>query len=318
MTFATHLKMTFASIALVSSFGMSPCSTAYAAPAADQVSASSAAQEFQVGSLYVEKYANPKAKGAPIILIPGLASGAYVWDETVKQLRGEHELYVVTLAGFSGKPAIAGPKLPKLKASLLELIQTQKIDKPVLVGHSLGSASSIWFAIENSHLIRGVFGVDGLPVFPGTQNMPAEQRKAVAENARTSMSSADAATFANQQRQYMLATGVIDPKLAETIAVRAAKSDPAATADYMAELFMLDMRPELNKITVPVAIVSPYYAPDFARANMTEQGKNDFYKSLTDGIPKRSMVSVNNSRHFVMQDQPEVFHQELRKFLQSL
>ena len=118
MTFATHLKMTFASIALISSFGMSPCNTAYAAPAADQISTSSAAQEFQVGSLYVEKYANPKAKGAPIILIPGLASGAYVWDETVKQLRNEHELYVVTLAGFSGKPAIAGPKLPKLKASL--------------------------------------------------------------------------------------------------------------------------------------------------------------------------------------------------------
>lgn len=318
MTFATHLKMTFASIALVSSFGMSPCSNVYAAPADDQMSTASAAQEFQVGSLYVEKYANPKAKGAPIILIPGLTSGGYVWDETVKRLRGEHELYVVTLAGFSGKPAIAGPKLPKLKASLLELIQTQKINKPVLVGHSLGSASSIWFATEYSNLIRGVFGVDGLPVFPGTENMSPEQRKTMAENTRTAMAGLDAATFASQQIQYMNFTGVLDPKLADSIGARAGKSDPAATADYMAELFMLDMRPDLHKISVPVAVVSPFYAPDFARFNMTEEQKNGLYKNLTNGIPNLKLISVNNSRHFVMQDQPEVFHQKLKDFLQDL
>lgn len=319
MSLATTFKLAFVSLAITTVFSASPC-TAFAASSnqAESTSHAKAAEEFQVGSLYVEKYSNPKATGAPVILIPGLTSGAYVWDETVKQLRDEHELYVVTLAGFSGKPAIAGPKLPKLKASLLELIQAQKIDKPVLVGHSLGSASSIWFATEYSHLIRGVFAVDGLPVFPGLQNMSPEQRKAMAEGTRAQMASQDQATFGAQQIQYMRFVGVIDEKRGTALGERAAKSDPAATADYMAELFMLDMRPDLHKITVPVAFVSPFYAPDFARANMTEEGKNALYKSLVDGIPKLEMINVNNSRHFIMIDQPQVFHQKLQEFLKKI
>ena len=103
--------------------------------------------------------------------------------------------------------------------------------------------------------------------FQGTENMSPEQRKTMAENTRTAMAGLDAATFASQQIQYMNFTGVLDPKLADSIGARAGKSDPAATADYMAELFMLDMRPDLHKISVPVAVVSPFYAPDFARFN---------------------------------------------------
>lgn len=318
MSLATTFKLAFASLAIATVFGATPCTTFAASNKAENTSNANAAQEFQVGSLYVEKYSNPKAKGAPMILIPGLASGAYVWDETVKQLRDDHELYVVTLAGFNGKPSIAGPKLPKLKASLLELIQTQKIDKPVLVGHSLGSASSIWFALEHSNLIRGVFAVDGLPVFPGTQNLGADQRKAMAEGARAQMANLDAASFGAQQTQYMRVTGVIDEKLALSLGARAATSDPIATADYMAELLLLDMRPDLHKITVPVAVVSPFNAPDFARANMNEEGKNAYYKSLVNGIPQLSMISINNARHFVMLDQPQVFNQKLQEFLKKL
>ncbi|MBR7801425.1 alpha/beta fold hydrolase [Undibacterium fentianense] len=321
----THLlKTTLSTIAFATALSSICDESVYAANI--QTSATTSAQsahipmreEFQVGSLYVEKYANPNAKGAPIILVPGLSSGSYVWDETVKQLREGHELYVLTLAGFNGKPAINGAKLPKAKESLIDLIQSRHIDRPVLVGHSLGSAMSIWLAETHSNLIRGVFAVDGLPVFPGTQNLTPEQRKTMAEASRQQMANADAQTYATQQLRYMQATGVVNPQLAEQIAARSAKSDPVATADYMAELLMMDTRPDLPKIQVPVTVVSPYHAPDFARANMSEESKTQYYMGLVQGIPKLKLVSISDARHFVMLDQPKKFHDALMTFLQEL
>jgi pimeloyl-ACP methyl ester carboxylesterase len=271
--------------------------------------------KFQVGSLVVEKHG---VKGSPIILIPGLSSGAYVWDETVKQLKDDHVLYVVTLAGFNGVPAMEGPKLAKAKQSLLELIQSQKIDKPVLVGHSLGAALSTWFAQEHSNLIGGVFAVDGLPVFPRTENMPAAQRPAMAQGMRGQMAAASQEVFAGQQLQYMRTTGVVDEKLAQTLATLSAKSDKVAVAEYMADLLMMDIRADLGKIKVPFTMISPYYAPDFAAMNISEEAKTAYYASLIPNLPQLKMVSISGSRHYPMYDQPKIFAEKLQEFLNSV
>ncbi|MFZ6801329.1 alpha/beta fold hydrolase [Undibacterium sp. Di24W] len=276
------------------------------------------AVEYQVGSMYVEEYLNPNAKGAPIILIPGLSSGGYIWDDTVKALRNEHNLYVITLAGFNGKPAIAGPKIAKAKQSLLELITSKQIDKPILVGHSLGALLSTWFAVENSARIRGVFAVDGLPVFPRTENMPAAQRPAMAQAAKTQMANVTQAIFAEQQLQYMRTMGVVEEKNAQTLAELSSKSDRVAVAEYMGELLEADIRQDLPKISVPVTFISPYYAPDFTPVNISEDAKHAYYGTLLKGIPQLTMVGISNSRHFPMVDQPQIFADKLAQFIKSL
>ena len=308
----------------ISAFVFSACMGGFSpdfsstANAATITAAPASISQLQVGSMYIEKHANPNAKGAPVIFIPGLSSGAYVWDEAVKRLSQDHELYVVTLAGFHGRPAIAGPKLATAKESLLKLIQDEHINKPVLVGHSLGSALAIWFAQSHSNLIRGVFGVDGLPVFPGTENMTPEQRNAMAEGGRAQFANADQATFSAQQVQYMRFMGVIDTKVADKLAVESAKSHPASVGDYMADLLKMDMRKDLPAISVPVAVVSPYYAPDFARANMSADTKHAYYRSLMQGTSQLSIIAINDSRHFPMYDQPTQFHDELARFINAL
>lgn len=42
-----------------------------------------AAEQFQVGSMFVERHGE---HGPAIILIPGLSSGSWVWEDSVKQL----------------------------------------------------------------------------------------------------------------------------------------------------------------------------------------------------------------------------------------
>jgi pimeloyl-ACP methyl ester carboxylesterase len=225
-------------------------------------------------------------------------------------------MYVITLAGFNGTTPVAGPVMAKAKDSLRDLITSKKIDKPILVGHSLGATLSIWFAESHADMIRGVFAVDGLAVLPRTENMSMEQRTSTAQTMRVQASNLTQAAFAAQQVQYMEMMGVIDPQTAKDLGALSAKSNPAAFVDYYIEDLLLDLRKDLAAITVPLTIVSPYYAKDLAPIGMSEQQKTDYYKSLHVGAPKLEVVSINESRHFAMYDQPKIFAEKLQNFIQ--
>lgn len=283
-----------------------------------------AADKFQLGSLHV---ACQGSGNRTLILIPGLGSGAWVWQDTVVALDAKHRVCAVTLAGFQGTPApTAESSWMALAAdSLAQLIRERKLDRPVLIGHSLGGTLALQFATEHSDLIAGVVAVDGLPVFPGSEQMTIEQRKARADMMRAMMSQASQDQFAAQQLAFMQHMGVIDPELAASTAKLQAKSDPAAVARYMAEDFALDLRPQLNKIKVPVLVISPYYAPDFQRAAesgampiMSEEQKTAYYRSLLEGVEALSVVSISPARHFVMLDQPKAFLEAVQQFLDKL
>jgi pimeloyl-ACP methyl ester carboxylesterase len=270
-----------------------------------------------VGTLKVERHGD---HGRPVILIPGLEGGPWVWERTIGALQKDHVVYAVTLAGFDGVPAPAGGSLfDRADASLKQLIEQRKIDKPVLVGHSLGGTLALRFAGEHPRMISGVVAVDGLPVFPGMERMGMEQRKAMAAQIRQQMGALSPEQFAAQSLAYMQHVGVIDPQLAARYAPMNARSDIKASAQYMAEDMLADYRPGLKNANVPILEISPYNAPDFAHSPkpMSEAQKTAYYESLLAGAPQAKVVSISPSRHFVMLDQPTTFQRTLESFLAS-
>ena len=287
---------------------------AWAAPAASG----------QVGTLKFEVHGT---HGRPVILIPGLEGGSWVWKDTIARLGKDHVVYAVTLAGFDGTsaPARKSGLIGQADAALLQLIEQQKIDKPVLVGHSLGGTLALRFAGEHAKLISGVVAVDGLPIFPGMDRVTAEQRQAIAERTRIQMGAMTAAQFQAAALAYMQHVGVIDPKLAAQYAPLNARSDIAATAEYMSEDMAADYRPLLKQADVPILEISPYNAPDFQAAAamskqpvMSEALKTAYYQSLLADAPHAKVVSISPSRHFAMFDQPAKFQQALDDFLKTL
>ncbi len=258
---------------------------------------------FESGSLLVEQLGN---KGPSLIFIPGLASGSWTWRDSAERLSKSHAVYLVTLPGFDGRKPAQGVNFETLGKDLRTLIETRKLDRPVLVGHSLGGTLSMSFAADHSALISGVIAVDGLPVFPGTEGMTGD-RSPLAQQARSQLAGQTPAQFAAYQQTYMGRMGVIDAAVATRLAELSSRSDPGATAEFAAQLLMLDLRPKLPAITVPVIEISPFYAPDFAAMGVDENAKTNYYRMLLQGIEKLDVVSVSPARHFAMFDQPEKF-----------
>ena len=273
------------------------------------------AERFELKGMLVERHGS----GAkPLVLIPGLASGAWVWQETVRELGSGYTIYVVTLPGFDGRPALAGDPFDNAKAALAELIAARKLARPVLVGHSLGATLSIALAEDLPGTLGGVVAIDGLPVFPRTEDMPPAQRAAMAEGVRRQMAAAAGPAFAAQQRQYMRTIGLVDMGKADDVARLTSRSDPIAVADYAAAVMARDLRPGLANIRVPVLVLAPTYGPDAALTGMSGSDKVAYYRELMTGTSKLDVKPIDNARHFAMLDQPRAVNDALRQFLNNL
>ena len=278
-------------------------------------SAIAPAERFEINGMLVERHGGG---GRPLILIPGLASGGWVWQETVREFAKEHTLYVVTLPGFDGRPALAGNPFDGARAALTELIAARRLVKPVLVGHSIGATLAIALAEDLGDRIGGAVALDGLAVFPRTEDTPPEQRAALAESFRQRMAAATPQAFAAQQQQYMRAAGVVDMAKADDLARLTARSDPAAAAAFAGAVLALDLRPGLAKIRAPLLLLVPSYDPDNVAMGGTAIEKLAYYRNLSAGTPKLDVQRIDNARHFAMLDQPRAVNDALRQFLKTL
>jgi pimeloyl-ACP methyl ester carboxylesterase len=273
-------------------------------------------ETFSVGFLRVQRYGT---RGRPLILVPGTESGSWAWKGQIERFRGRHEIYAVTLAGFDGvpPPTRRDDLLGQAIASLRQLIVSRHVDKPVLIGHSLGGALVTAFAQQHSNLIAGVIALDGLPVFPGMEGMTPAQRREVADKMADEVANATPEQFRKQEFSFMQPPCTIDPATDAALLPLMARSDQATVAEYMKQGVANDLRPGLKHIGVPLLEISPYYGPDFSGPpmKMTEAEKAAYYRLQLRGTPDARVVSISPARHCVMFDQPEKLDRAIEDFL---
>jgi pimeloyl-ACP methyl ester carboxylesterase len=287
-----------------------------APPAASRYAATIApAERFEIDGVLVERHGS---RGRALILVPGLASGSWAWQDTIRAFAADHTLYVLTLPGFDGRPAAGEQPFAAALAAIRKLVAERRLDKPVLVGHSLGGILGLALAEDQPQLLGGVVSIDGLPVFPGTEDFPDQQRAQQAAAMRARLGNIPPGAFAAQQQGYMRTIGVLDMDKADELAKLTGRSDPASVGRYTADVLALDLRPGLKSIAAPVLVLAPYFDLDSQQQGLTEAAKLDYYRALLDGVPRLQVTGIAPSRHFAMFDQPDKVRDAIRAFLGGL
>jgi pimeloyl-ACP methyl ester carboxylesterase len=316
-TFRSKRTISIAFVLLLALGAFDGARAADAPPAPNRYAASIVPLErFEIDGVLVERHGNLSA-GRPLVLIPGLASGSWVWQDTIRAFSGAHPVYVLTLPGFDGRPPAGPQPFAAARAAVARLIAGRKLAQPVIVGHSIGATLGIAVAEDVPALVGGVVAIDGLPVFPGTEDLAPAQRAQTADGMRNRLAGAGK-LFAGQQQAYMRTIGVLDMGKADELAKLTARSDPASVGQYAADVMNLDLRPGLNNIQAPLLAISPWHELDAPQLGLSEDAKVDYYRALLEGAPKVQVVSISPARHFAMIDQPEKVIGAIRTFLDSL
>lgn len=259
-------------------------------------------------------------QGEPIVLIPGLTCAGEVWDETIASLGQDHEYHVITLPGFAGNAPLEdheGKFLEKMRDLVIAYIEKEHLEKPVIIGHSLGGFVALNIAIQKPDLPSKLVIVDSLPFLTAIQ-MPgttAEAAKGFAANMKAQMiGSADqpAESRIAFQRQ-MLQTMIIDSAHIEKALQWGMDSDAETVAQAMYELYTTDIRDELDKIQVPTLVLGAWIA--YQNYGVTRESNMTNYKAQYAKLKDVTVDMTDKGNHFIMWDDPEFFQDWLAKFL---
>ena len=265
-----------------------------------------------------------EGSGPDVILIPGLSSTRDVWSAAAATLKANHRVHLVQIKGF-GEPAgpnVSGPVLAPFVEELAQYIRATGIRKPAIVGHSMGGLAALMLGADSPDLAGKILVVDAFPfigpVF-GAKDVAeitprAEQMRSMllanADKVKPDFAAkADCAPSSSQPAALMgnMTNSVFGQCMMKH---GATASDLRVVAQAMYDDMVTDMRPRLKDITVPVTV---FYAQDDRLIGATDAAKP--YGDAYAGGRKLKLVPATGSFHFVMQDQPEWFVAELRRFL---
>jgi non-heme chloroperoxidase len=87
--------------------------------------------------------------GKPVVLLAGGGNTAHVFDDFAPKLASSFHVYGITRRGFGASGFSVLKKDDQLSDDILTVIETLKINKPVLIGHSIAGAELS--AIAHSH-----------------------------------------------------------------------------------------------------------------------------------------------------------------------
>lgn len=295
-------------LALASAVALGAGAVAFAVRA--EAAPAQAAPAFASDRLSVEVV----GRGPDVILIPGFASSREVWRAEAERLKATHRVHLVQLAGFAGEPWSHGdgPFLEPMIAELARYIRDAGLERPAVVGHSMGGLTGVMLAQRHPELVGRVMSVDSLPFFSALYGPTAtvETARPFAEQTAAAIRSMDDAAFRAGQAQTA-ATMARDEATRTAMIEWSVASDRRAMAAAMRDVMTTDARPGLAAMTTPVWAIYAADADGGAPAAMADALWTREYA----GLPAVRLVRVDGSRHFIMADQPARFGELVDQFL---
>jgi len=249
---------------------------------------------------------NISGKGShSIIFIPGFGCSGKVWDETRSGYEKDFTCCTLTMAGFAGTPADSNPSFQSWEKGIADYIQQNKINKPIIIGHSMGGDLALALAADYPDLVSKIIVVDALPCLTATRDSTFKSKDTINCNKMISMMTSMAAPQFYYMEKYMISTMVADTSKSEQIVQWMVKSDRKTLGELFCELINLDLRNKISSIKCPALIL---LEPSFA------DSKPDMVKQYAN-LKTVNLQYATKGLHFIMYDDATWYNEQLSAFL---
>lgn len=240
-----------------------------------------------------------------IIFIPGFASSGEVWNDTKSIYDKDFTCYTLTMAGFAEVPAQPNATFTNWEIRIVDYIKDNKIEKPILIGHSMGGGLALAIASDYPELIKKIIVVDALPCLAALMN---PTFKSVAKTDCSAMinqmTSATNEQF-YQMQKMSIPRLVADTSKQELVVGWSVKSDRRTFAEMYCDFSNTDLREKIKTIKCPSLILLEEYFKNVKPA-IEEQYKN---------LKTADLQYSNKGLHFIMFDDKEWYLNQLNNFL---
>jgi pimeloyl-ACP methyl ester carboxylesterase len=102
-------------------------------------------------------------RGAPVLLLHGLFASAANWRDIAAELARSHRVYSVDLRNHGCSPAAADMSYGAMADDVLRLIEREALDRPAVVGHSMGGKVAMALALATPWAVGRLVTIDAAP-----------------------------------------------------------------------------------------------------------------------------------------------------------
>lgn len=256
-----------------------------------------------------------RGRGADLLLIPGLASTAEVWRGVADRLAGRRRLHLISIRGFGELAAGAnasGAVMAAVAAEVRRYIAEQRLDRPALIGHSMGGQVGLRVAADAGSRVGRVMAVDSSPFFPALISPQATvgDVEPIAQLAYQAIHFLGDEALRSRGRALGVELGGATDALFGTLGWQG--GDRRVLAQSLYEVMTVDLRRRLPDITAPVTVVYGWSADGTSPRSRTDSLFRRAYSRLRTPA---AFVPIEGAEHMVMIDQPTRFMAAVDRFL---
>jgi len=241
-------------------------------------------------------------RGPPVVLLHGFSFDSRLWDPQFESLRRRHRVLRYDLRGFGASSVATGPY--RHMDDLHSILQSLRIERPTLVGLSLGSNVALAYALEHPDNVAAlVLASPGLPGHPWTVQRPPEAAAAYA---------AEHGVAAG--KQFWLAHSIFSslqsqPPVVAAVARMVNQYSGWHWTHADMQLPGPDVRGRLGAVQPPVLVLSGEH--DVA-------GYRQIAAVIAASVPHGQLVEIKGAGHVLNLEQPVEFNTRVSDFISGL
>lgn len=255
-------------------------------------------------------------QGQPIIILHGLYGSSDNWITIARKLTDAYTVYLVDLRNHGKSPHDPVHTYASMVDDLYDLIITEAIEKPIIIGHSMGGKVAMLFAVYYSERVGGLIIVDIGP--GGYANVDKPSPMVLSHlNIMSSMMSIDLKQYASR--------GEIEQELAKTIQNASVRQfimknvlrNPDNSFSWKLNLEAIFKA--LPEIMGPIALRITDNIPVYFIKGEHSNYISEEQQSLIAGhFPQAKIETVSNAGHWVHADMPDQFFSKLQEALNAI
>lgn len=230
-----------------------------------------------------------------LVFIHGSGGDHTNWVYQYSALKNDFNILAVELPGHGQSAGQGERSVGRYVEWVRKILAAYDVSRPVLIGHSLGAAISLTFAIQHGELLAGIVPVGGgvtMWVNPAILD-------GLLANPMPIIEMAAKLSLAKENRE----------KFSPALLAGFSKADTKVMQGDFSACNDLNLTEEIKKITIPVLVICG------AEDKMTPP-ENSLY--LRDNIPRAKMELIAAAGHFVMMENPAAFNKAVKDFALSL
>lgn len=244
-------------------------------------------------------------EGPPLVILHGLFGAGRNWAPIAKALAAEYRIYLPDARNHGASPWSEIMSYPVMARDVLDLIEQQHLQRPVVIGHSMGGKTAMALALEHPQTIAGVAVIDIAPEVYADQFSP----------------------YITAMRGLDLAASTSRREIRQALAAR---MDAGAPVDFLMQNLMrhderFDWR--LNLMATAMCMKDLCGFPNhlmsqrfngptlFAAGAESDYVRPESRTSMTRLFPNSRLEHIADAGHWVHADQPQALLQILRDWL---